>query len=49
MCALNGGLWLTYGLAVNDLFISIPNGFGLVVSALQLFFCVVFPRVTKAT
>ena len=46
VCALNGGLWVTYGLAVSDPFIFIPNGFGLVVSSIQLFFCAIFPRGT---
>lgn len=49
VCALNGGLWLIYGLAMNDNFIIIPNGFGLVIAALQLLFCGIFPRGARPT
>ncbi|PSC73275.1 hypothetical protein C2E20_3343 [Micractinium conductrix] len=36
MYAVNGGLWLVYGLAITDPFLSVPNGIG---AALGLTFC----------
>ena len=41
---LNGSLWLTYGVAVEDCFIAVPNGFGALLGVLQLLLCLVYPK-----
>jgi uncharacterized protein with PQ loop repeat len=41
---LNGTLWVCYGIAVSDYFISVPNGFGSLLGVIQLALCVVYPR-----
>mmetsp|Transcript_8342 Transcript_8342/g.11475 ORF Transcript_8342/g.11475 Transcript_8342/m.11475 type:complete len:354 (-) Transcript_8342:39-1100(-) len=41
---LNGSLWLFYGLALGDVYVSIPNGFGALLGVIQLLLCLVYPR-----
>jgi len=49
LVCLNSLLWVTYGAAVGDPFIFVPNGFGLTLGIIQILMCVIFPRVdTKA-
>mmetsp|Transcript_37545 Transcript_37545/g.120455 ORF Transcript_37545/g.120455 Transcript_37545/m.120455 type:complete len:262 (-) Transcript_37545:531-1316(-) len=42
LSGINGALWVTYGLAVNDLFIAVPNAAGLLLSLVQLSFKAIF-------
>ena len=42
LSALNGVLWVTYGLSVNDLFIAVPNAIGLLLAIIQLSFKSIF-------
>ena len=41
---LNGTLWLCYGIAVSDYFISVPNGLRTLLGIVQLILCVLYPR-----
>lgn len=41
---MNGTLWFVYGLAVGDVFIALPNGFGAVLGVIQVILCCLFPR-----
>ncbi|KAG2502021.1 hypothetical protein HYH03_000515 [Edaphochlamys debaryana] len=43
MNTLNAALWTTYGIAVLDVYIWLPNGIGLALSVLQIALRVVFP------
>ncbi|GFR43393.1 hypothetical protein Agub_g4470 [Astrephomene gubernaculifera] len=43
MNTLNAALWTTYGVAVRDPYIWLPNGIGLVLSLMQVALRVVFP------
>lgn len=49
MNVVNGTLWLFYGLAIKDLFISIPNTIGAVLGLLQLSLVAIFPSKKEAT
>merc|ERR1712013_263113 len=44
---LNRGFWTGYGMAVKDMCIAIPNGVGVILGAIQLFFCAIFPGKKK--
>ena len=44
MSVVNGGLWTSYGLAVSDGYIWVPNFVGVVLSSVQLALCGVFKR-----
>lgn len=44
---LNGGFWTGYGMAVKDMYVAIPNGVGVILGAIQLFFCAIFPGKKK--
>lgn len=43
MNVINGGLWFSYGLAIFDWFICLPNGIGAGFNILCLLMCFVFP------
>lgn len=43
MSCVNGSLWVCYGLAVNDYFIWVPNGVGVVLGLVQLILIAIFP------
>lgn len=43
MNTTNAGLWTTYGLAVGDYYVWVPNGIGLLLSVAQLVLRAVFP------
>jgi len=49
MNVLNGTLWLFYGLAIKDLFISIPNTIGAVLGLLQLSLVAIYPSKKEST
>ena len=42
LSGINGALWVTYGLAISDLFIAIPNAAGLALAIVQLTFKAMF-------
>ena len=44
MSVVNGGLWSSYGLAVSDVYIWVPNVIGVVLSSVQLALCGLFKR-----
>lgn len=49
MNTLNAALWTTYGVAVTDVYIYLPNGIGLALSVMQVALRAVFPARPAAT
>ena len=45
----NGAFWTAYGLAVDDSFVSVPNGLGTLLGVIQMIFCMTFPRTQIAS
>eukprot|EP00747_Dinoflagellata_sp_TGD_P016120 gnl/TRDRNA2_/TRDRNA2_124872_c1_seq1.p1 gnl/TRDRNA2_/TRDRNA2_124872_c1~~gnl/TRDRNA2_/TRDRNA2_124872_c1_seq1.p1 ORF type:complete len:125 (+),score=7.10 gnl/TRDRNA2_/TRDRNA2_124872_c1_seq1:47-376(+) len=43
MIVVNAGLCIAYGLALDDLFIAVPNGIGAALGSIQLLLCLFFP------
>jgi len=43
MNTANGTFWSAYGLAVSDVFITIPNSIGAILGVVQIVLCIVFP------
>eukprot|EP00835_Amoeboradix_gromovi_P006538 NODE_789_length_4227_cov_0.325824.p2 type:complete len:241 gc:universal NODE_789_length_4227_cov_0.325824:2015-1293(-) len=41
-CLINATTWTIYGLAINDMFVALPNGFGILVALIQLLLCITF-------
>ena len=41
---LNGIFWFSYGCAIGNKFIFVPNGLGAVMGAIQFLLCLIFPR-----
>lgn len=44
MNVVNGSLWLVYGLAIDDLFIAVPNGVGAVLGVVYCILLFAYPR-----
>jgi solute carrier family 50 protein (sugar transporter) len=42
MCLVNTSLWLTFGLTTNDVFVIVPNCFGVVMCSIQVALCVIY-------
>jgi len=42
--AANASLWTAYGVAVNDFYLVVPNGLGVVLSCAQFILWMIFPR-----
>jgi solute carrier family 50 protein (sugar transporter) len=43
MNTANGAFWAAYGLAVNDVFLIIPNSIGTILGVVQIVLCMIFP------
>lgn len=43
MNTLNACLWTTYGLAIGDAYVFVPNGIGALLSVAQLSLCFLYP------
>ena len=41
---LNGIFWFSYGTAIGNKFILVPNGLGALLGAIQFLLCLIFPR-----
>ena len=41
---LNGTFWMSYGFAVNDYFVYVPNALGALLGGVQIILCLVIPR-----
>ena len=41
---LNGILWFSYGVAIENKFVFVPNGLGALLGAIQFLLCLIFPR-----
>ena len=41
---LNGIFWFSYGVAIKNKFIFVPNGLGALLGAIQFLLCLIFPR-----
>lgn len=44
MNVINGALWFSYGLAIKDYFIAMPNGIGAGLNVICILLCVIFPK-----
>lgn len=42
MCLVNTSLWLTFGLTTSDVFVIVPNCFGVVLCSIQVALCIVY-------
>lgn len=49
MNVMNGSLWLVYGVAIKDLFISVPNTIGAILGLIQLALVAIYPAKKSAT
>lgn len=47
MNTLNAIFWTAYAIAVNDPFIYVPNGLGVILGTIQFFLWMVFPKTTE--
>lgn len=42
MCLVSTSLWLSFGLTTNDMFVIVPNCFGVVMCSIQVALCVIY-------